>query len=105
MVDFCRARNLVKDYEKFFTKMNDEDQANLALTLCHFIDKMMTKHLTKIEHDFVEEGGIRERMTAARLGRRQTQNQEIAALKTGVAELEAELVKWQEWYRENYRKP
>ena len=39
---------------------------------------------------FVEEGGIRERMTAARLGRRQTQNQEIAALRAEVTALRAE---------------
>ena len=101
MIDFCRSRNLVKDYEAFFTKMNDEELSNLALTLCHYVDKMMTRHLTKLEHDFVEEGGIRERMTAARLGRRQTQNQEIAALKARVAELEAELAKWHTWWQEN----
>ena len=38
----------------------------------------------------MENGGIRERMTAARLGRRQTQNEEIAALKIRIAQLEAE---------------
>jgi cell division protein FtsB len=39
-------------------------------------------------------------MTAARLGRRQTQNQEITALKARVAELEAEVNKWRTWYAE-----
>ena len=39
--------------------------------------------------DFTENGGIRERMTAARLARRQTQNQEIAALKAQISALSA----------------
>ena len=54
------------------------------------VDKMITTTLEKKEKDFTENGGIRERMTAARLGRRQTQNEEIAALKTRIAYLEAE---------------
>jgi hypothetical protein len=51
---------------------------------------MLTTTLEKKQKDFVENGGIRERMTAARLGRRQTQNEEIAALKIRIAQLEAE---------------
>ena len=64
--------------------------ANCAITLCHMVDKMLTTTLEKKEKDFTENGGIRERMTAARLGRRQTQNEEIAALKARIAHLEAE---------------
>ena len=44
-------------------------------------------------------------MTAARLGRRQTQNEEIASLKKEIQQLraenaqqQAELLKWHEWY-------
>ena len=51
---------------------------------------MLTTTLEKKRKDFVETGGIRERMTAARLGRRQTQNEEIAALKIRIDQLEAE---------------
>lgn len=40
--------------------------------------------------DFAENGGIRERMTSARLGRRQMQNEEIAALKAEVERLKVE---------------
>ncbi|MBP5285988.1 MAG: hypothetical protein ILO34_07795 [Kiritimatiellae bacterium] len=50
----------------------------------------MSTFLEKKEADFTENGGIRERMTAARLGRRQTQNEEIAALRAEVARLKAE---------------
>ena len=58
---------------------NDEELANLAITLCRQVDKMMTTYLSQLEQTFIEEGGIKERMTAARLGRRQTQNETIEA--------------------------
>ena len=54
------------------------------------VDKMMSTFLEKKEADFTENGGIRERMTAARLGRCQTQNEEIAALRAEVARLNSE---------------
>ena len=90
LLGFCRARNDLPDYEPHFEAWSDEEFANCAVTLCHMVDKMITTTLEKKEKDFTENGGIRERMTAARLGRRQTQNEEIAALKTRIAYLEAE---------------
>ena len=90
MLGFCRTHNDLADYEPYFEKWSDEELANCAVTLCHMVDKMMTTTLEKKEKDFVENGGIRERMTAARLGRRKTQNEEISALKARVAALEAE---------------
>ena len=81
LLKFCRAHNRVEDYEPFLEKWTDEEIANCANTLCHMVDKMIATHLAAKERDFTENGGIRERMTAARLGRRKTQNEEIAALK------------------------
>jgi four helix bundle suffix protein len=81
----------LEDYEPFFSKWTDEELANCANTLCHMVDRMLTTHLSKKESDFTENGGIRERMTAARLGRRQTQNEEIAALKAENASLRREI--------------
>jgi len=91
LLAFCRAHNDLADYEPLFARYGDEELANLALTLCHMVDRMMTTYLRKKETVFTEEGGIKERMTAARLGRRQTQNEEIAALKKENAELRAEI--------------
>ena len=99
LLDFCRAHNDLADYEPHFEKWSDEELANCAVTLCHMVDKMMTTTLDKKQKDFTENGGIRERMTAARLGRRQTQNEEIAALKARVARLEAENAKLKEKLR------
>ena len=91
LLKFCRAHNKLADYEPFFEKWTDEELANCANTLCHMVDKMMATHLKQKESDFTENGGIRERMTAARLGRRQTQNEEIAALKAENASLRREI--------------
>lgn len=91
LLAFCRTHNDLADYEPHFMKWSDEELANCAVTLCHMVDKMMTTTLEKKQKDFVENGGIRERMTAARRGRRQNQNGEIAALKAKIACLEQEI--------------
>ena len=72
--------------------------ANIALTLCHMVDKMMTTYQKQLEDIFVKEGGIKERMTAARLGYRTNPREEIERLKREleaanrrIAELEARL--------------
>lgn len=90
LLKFCREHNDLADYQPFFGKWTDEELANCANTLCHMVDKMMSTFLEKKEVDFTENGGIRERMTAARLGRRQSQSEEIAALKAEVARLKSE---------------
>ena len=98
MQQYCKTHNQWKDYEPLIQKMNAEELANTALTLCHMVDKMMTSYQKKLEKEFVTEGGIRERMTAARLGYRTNQQQEIAQLKQQleqanrrIAALEAEI--------------
>lgn len=91
LLKFCRQRNKLEEYEPFFEKWTDEELANCANTLCHMVDKMIATHLKNKETDFTENGGIRERMTAARLGRRKTQNEEIAALKAENASLKREI--------------
>ena len=91
LLKFCRQRNKLEEYEPFFEKWTDEELANCANTLCHMVDKMIATHLKNKEIDFTENGGIRERMTAARLGRRKTQNEEIAALKAENASLKREI--------------
>ena len=90
LLAFCRENNDLPNYEPYLEKWSDEEMANCAVTLCHMVDRMMTTTLDKKQRDFVENGGIRERMTAARLGRRKTQNEEIAILKARIAALEHE---------------
>lgn len=90
MLAYCRTHNHVSDYERFFEKWNDEEMANIAITLCHMVDKMMMTYQKKKEAEFVTEGGIRERMTAARLGYRTNQRETIEQLAREVERLKQE---------------
>ena len=78
--EFCHSHNDYSDYEPFVNKMSDEEMANMALTLCHQTDKLMCAYIEKLEKQFVTEGGIKERMYAARTGYRQEQDTKFAAL-------------------------
>ena len=80
MRDFCHSHNDYSDYEPLVGKMNDEEMANLALTLCHQTDKLMCAYIERLEETFVKEGGIKERMYAARTGYRQQQDARLKAL-------------------------
>ncbi|MBQ8969133.1 MAG: four helix bundle suffix domain-containing protein [Bacteroidaceae bacterium] len=91
--DFCHAHNDYSDYAPLVEKMSDEEMANLLLTLCHQTDKMMTAYLEKLEHRFVTEGGIKERMYAARTGYRAQQDAHMKALETENAQLKAEIAR------------
>lgn len=87
MLDYCRTHNKVEDYEQYFEVWDDVEMANVALTLCHITDRLMTNYQEQLEQKFVEEGGIRERMTAARLGYRNDQKQQIEMLRNENAAL------------------
>ena len=60
----------------------------MALTLCHMIDRMMTTYLHKLEKEFVTEGGIKERMHAARTGYRQAETERLRFLEQEVLRLQ-----------------
>ena len=92
MLSYCREHNYASDYEPFFEKWTDEEIANIAITLCHMVDKMMMTYQKKKEEEFVTEGGIRERMTAARLGYRTNQREAIEQLTREVETLRKENV-------------
>ena len=91
MIDFCKQHNKLEDYQPYFDKWGDETLANVALSLCHFVDRMMTNYEQRLEKTFVEEGGIKERMTAARVGYRTNQKDEISRLQQENEQLRAEL--------------
>lgn len=80
MQTFCKDHNRLEDYQPYLQKWTDEEMANTALTLCYMTDAMLNGHLRNLEKDFVENGGIKERMHAARTGYRQTQDAELARL-------------------------
>ena len=100
MHEFCRKHWMFEDYKDLLPKMNDEEMANMAICLCHQVDAALNKYIERKDREFTTEGGIRERMTAARLDQRATQkeiierqSQEIAALKQEITRLKALLEK------------
>lgn len=90
MLAYCREHNELGDYEAYFEKWSDEEAANIAITLCRMVDKMMFTYQKQKEEDFVKNGGIRERMTAARLGYRNVQQHTIDELTREVENLKTE---------------
>ena len=98
--DFCRRHSRYEDYSAMLPRMSDEEMANMAICLCHQVDSALTKYIEMRDREFTTEGGITERMTAARLEQRATQKEiiarqahEIEVLKQEVARLRAELAK------------
>ena len=74
---FCQEHTAWEDYHPIVVRMNDEELANMAICLCHQVDKALAKYIERKDREFTTEGGIRERMTAARLNQRETQRQMI----------------------------
>lgn len=96
MHESCRKNSKFEEYRDLLPKMNDEEMANMAICLCHQVDAALNKYIERKDREFTTEGGILERMTAARLGQRETQREiierqarEIVALKQEIARLRA----------------
>lgn len=96
MLAFCREHNRIDDYQPFFQQWTDEEMANTAHTLCHMVDRMMTTYIKQLEERFVSQGGVKERMTAARLGYRTDQRDQLRSLQEENAALRAEVARLQE---------
>lgn len=97
---FCKEHSDDSSYHPYYDRWADEEMANCAICLCHMVDRALTSFIAKRDREFVEEGGIRERMTAARLDRRGTQREiieaqahEIEALKAQIASLQREIAR------------
>lgn len=89
---FCSVHNKSKDYLASIEQRSDATIANIAITLIHQTDVILRRLIERLEKDFVEQGGIRERMTAARLGYRQGQKTEIENLQAENARLKQRVV-------------
>lgn len=71
---YARSENIYKDYADKIIHMNDEEIANLSITLIHQANFMLHKLLMTMQERFVKEGGIRERMFHCRSNYRKFQN-------------------------------
>lgn len=57
-------------YRPFFEDRPAETLANIAICLIHQANYLLDRQIKRLEKDFVEKGGLRERMTRARLDHR-----------------------------------
>ena len=90
MVDFCRRNNDFEAYQPLVETLSAEEFCNMAITLCHITDKMISSYLKYLEKRFIEEGGIKERMHAARTGYRREVDSQLRALQEKNQRLRAE---------------
>ena len=74
MRQYARSEQIKKDYAAKIRQMNDEEIANLCITLIHQAMYMLHKLLITMQNRFVKEGGIKERMYQSRLNYRNSQN-------------------------------
>ena len=76
--------NQPTDYLAFAKRWSEEEFCNICLTLCYQIDRMMNSYLMNLEKSFITEGGIKERMHAARTGYREAQELHMKSLEETV---------------------
>lgn len=88
---FCKEHSQLANFQPYFDRWNDEEIANCCICLCHMVDKGLESYIKNLDRQFVEEGGIRERMTAARLEKRASQKEQIAQLQAENAALRREI--------------
>lgn len=91
MLAFCREHNKLADYQPYLERWQEEEMANIGYTLCRMVDRMMTTYIEGLEAQFVQEGGIKERMYAARTGYRQGQDERLRQLEAENAALRQEI--------------
>jgi len=70
-----KAPQTYEDYRKFVETRPPEVVANIALCLIHQTNYLIDQQLRRLEKDFLEQGGLRERMTRARLQYRSKPNE------------------------------
>jgi len=70
----ARPHPTYEDYREFCETRPPEVVANIAVCLIHLTNYLLDRQIRRLEQDFLKEGGIRERMTRARLQHRNTAN-------------------------------
>ena len=62
-----KSNKSYESYRTYFETRPPEIVANILICLIHQTNYLLDQQLRKLEHDFLAEGGLRERMTRARL--------------------------------------
>jgi four helix bundle suffix protein len=64
-------------YREFCETRSAEVVANIAICLIHQANFLLDQQIRRLERDFIKEGGLRERMTRARLQEREKQRRSL----------------------------
>ena len=72
---YCTTHNRSADYRKAIALRSDETIANIAITLIHQEDVFLRKLIDRLKSDFLQQGGIREQMSRARIAYRKKNEQ------------------------------
>ena len=70
MREYARSNKIETEYTLLMGKLDDEELANLCITLINQATYMLRRLIEKQQQQFLLEGGIREQMTRARLNQR-----------------------------------
>ena len=68
---------IAKTFRAFFDTRSPEVVANILVCLIHQTNYLLDQQIRQLEQAFLEEGGLRERMTRARLDRRDKQRRVV----------------------------
>lgn len=72
---YCTTHNRSADFRKAIALRSDETIANIAITLIHQEDVFLRKLIDRLKSDFLQQGGIREQMSRARIAYRKKNEQ------------------------------
>ncbi|MDE6010864.1 MAG: four helix bundle suffix domain-containing protein [Muribaculaceae bacterium] len=64
---FCKSEAVMRCYAGLLPRLNDEELSNMAITLIHQATYMLRRLIEKQQKMFLEQGGVREQMTRARI--------------------------------------
>ena len=73
MRQYVQSGKFENEYRDLMNRLNDEELANLCITLIHQATHMLERLIEKQQEQFLEQGGVREQMTRARLQHRNQQ--------------------------------
>jgi four helix bundle suffix protein len=68
-----RTECTFENFREFVTTRPGETVANIAICLIHQANFLLDKQIARLEQDFLKDGGLRERMTKARIESREEQ--------------------------------
>lgn len=64
---YCKSNTIMKEYNTLLPRLNEEEICNLAITLINQATYMLRKLIERQQSMFLQNGGVREQMTRARI--------------------------------------